>query len=189
MLKNAASVLAPHIAGHFNNKAADYVARKVGQFFGNDEIAYAAGEMTAYAGDYLSSKAIKKTGLHLAEGALEATFKIGGKEIPVLGAVVAASFTVNNAYGYYVDGLPLKAFSELVAGTADTIGSVWGFGAGDAAREVTRGVMGLFMDEENLADKSSLRVLAETAMDLGGIGSKPQSPRSMPRINAPGGRA
>lgn len=95
------------------------------------------------------------------------------KKIPVIGAVVSVGTTLWSAGAQAAQGNYGKAGAELAAGAAEAAGNVVGFGAGDAAREVVRAGIQVTAGDKYAPEKSGLRQMAETAVDVAKkVGSK-----------------
>lgn len=95
------------------------------------------------------------------------------KKIPVIGAVVTVGTTLWSAGAQAAQGNYGKAGAELAAGAAEAAGNVVGFGAGDAAREVVRAGIQVTAGDKYAPEKSGLRQMAETAVDVAKkVGSK-----------------
>lgn len=95
------------------------------------------------------------------------------KKIPVIGAVVTVGTTLWAAGAQAAQGNYGKAAAELAAGGAEAAGNVVGFGAGDAAREVVRAGVQVAAGDKYAPEKSGLRQMAETAVDVAKkVGSK-----------------
>lgn len=90
-----------------------------------------------------------------------------GKRIPGVGAIITAGSTLYSSGSEAAQGNYGKALSELGAGAAETVGNVVGFGAGDGLREAFRAAVAAVADEKYVPEKSGLRQVAETAVDMG----------------------
>ncbi|TAL27774.1 MAG: hypothetical protein EPN97_16405 [Alphaproteobacteria bacterium] len=105
------------------------------------------------------------------------------EEVPGLGGVVAAGFTVYTVGDHLLHREYGKAGAEALAGTAETIGSTFGFGIGDGAREVTRSLIIAAAGKEYAPEKSGLRQLGEGAVHLAHQAlDKPHQPAPAPSI-------
>jgi hypothetical protein len=107
------------------------------------------------------------------------------KKVPVIGAVVTAGFVLHEAGSAALDGHYGKAGAALVAGTAETLGNIVGFGVGDGAREVVRGGIVATAGEKYAPEKSGLRELGEGAWSMGsrffGGGDDDKKPATTPK--------
>ncbi len=88
---------------------------------------------------------------------MASTVEVGGKKVPLLGAVVSAGF---GAYEIYTTVADDKASWTKVATTSgavlgETAGSFFGFGAAEAGREAVVVGTGLVVDDRNRARDSS----------------------------------
>ncbi len=87
------------------------------------------------------------------------------KKVPVIGAAVTAGYVLYEVGDNLVDGQYGRAGAALVAGTAETIGNLVGFGVGDGAREAARSGIITAAGEEYAPMKSGLRTLGERGAD------------------------
>jgi hypothetical protein len=67
----------------------------------------------------------------------ETGFKVVGKRIPIIGAVITFGFALNETYNAVKEKGWAAGAAALTAGIAETGGNILGFGVGDAARQVT----------------------------------------------------
>ncbi|MBL8640810.1 MAG: hypothetical protein JNL76_01695 [Alphaproteobacteria bacterium] len=133
----------------------------------------------AARGNYVAATATAAVAIAEQQG-----IKFIAKRIPVLGGVITAGMTLWGAGTEAAKGNWKKAGSELVAGAAETVGNVVGFGAGDALREGTRKAMLVAgVKTENAPDKSGLRVAVETAYDLGKVVTDTAKLKSMSKAD------
>lgn len=89
------------------------------------------------------------------------------KKIPLIGAAVTVGYVGVEVVGDLVDGKYGKAAAATAAGTAEIGGNFVGFGAGDAAREVVRGGVVAATGDEYAPEKSGIRKLVESGVDMG----------------------
>lgn len=92
-----------------------------------------------------------------------------GQKIPLgLGAAITAGMVLYKVGEEARSGNFGKAGAELVAGTAQAVGNLVGFGAGDAVRETVRGVTAYVVEDSHpewVPDKSGLRSLGEELLE------------------------
>lgn len=110
-----------------------------------------------------------KAAATLAEEAGKVAKSLGfiAKKIPLVGAAVTLGFVAYEVGGNIVDGNYTKAVTAFGAGSAETLGNVVGFGAGDVAREAVRETIVRTSGEEYAPNKSGLRTVVETGIDVG----------------------
>ncbi|TAL28299.1 MAG: hypothetical protein EPN97_14875 [Alphaproteobacteria bacterium] len=89
------------------------------------------------------------------------------KKVPLLGAAVTLGFVAYEVGSNIYDGNYTKAVTAAGAGAAETLGSVVGFGVGDLAREGVREAIVQTSGEAYAPNKSGLRSLIETGVDVG----------------------
>jgi len=94
--------------------------------------------------------------------------KLGGKRIPVLGAVITGGFVAAEVHGHAMRGDFDLARAAATAGAAEMGGNFFGFGFGDTLREATRGAIIQTGGERfEQIHKSDLRYLGEEGLRRG----------------------
>jgi hypothetical protein len=89
-----------------------------------------------------------------------------GKKVPVVGDLVTLGYVGYEVGDNIYHGHYGKAAAALGAGTAELIGGLFGFGAGDVAREAARQAIVMVAGEKYAPNKSGLRQLGESAIEL-----------------------
>jgi hypothetical protein len=89
------------------------------------------------------------------------------KRLPVIGAVVTTGFVAYEVGDNLLDGKIGKAGSALVAGGAEAVGNLVGFGGGDAARESVRETIHYTAGSKYMPQESGLRSLGTNAYEAG----------------------
>ncbi|TAL29291.1 MAG: isochorismatase family protein [Alphaproteobacteria bacterium] len=100
-----------------------------------------------------------------------------GKKIPFIGAGLTLGYVLYEVGANVYDGKYAKASAALAAGSAETLGNIVGFGAGDIVREVVRETVVQTAGEEYAPEKSGLRQLGERAYEVGAKTIAPPKPR------------